>query len=203
MANEIYRIKRGIKARLESISGLRAITFEPEAWSDFPVAIIRTDRRSAPRVGVNGSSVEAEFVATVLAGGSKRREAYDALDSYIAASGDMSVEAAIDGDRTLGGYVERARLIRVENVRIVRMGRGRYVGADFRIRVEKRTGRAAILELRDVLETLELLGAPYFADADARFAPGRARRAGSAGAALGRDSVVDARFRRRPDLGRH
>ncbi len=171
MTNEMYRIKRGIKARLETIPGLRAITFEPEEWSDFPLAVIKTGRRSAPRVGVNGSRVVTDLVATVVAGGSKSRDAYDALDSYIAPSGKMSVEAAIAGDRTLGGYVERARLIGVENVRIVRMGRGRYVGADFRIRVEKRIGRAAVLELRDGLEIVELLKAPYFADADARLSP--------------------------------
>lgn len=144
MSNEIFDMKQGIKTRLESISGLRAITYEPEDWSDFPVAIIRLDSRGALRPGVSGSRFEAEFVATVMAGGAKRREAYAALDAYIASDGEMSVEAALDGDPTLGGAVERARLVGVDSVRIVRMGSGRYVGADFRIRVEKRTeARAA------------------------------------------------------------
>ena len=132
MSNEIFGMKRGIKARLESIPGLRVITYEPEDWSDFPVAIIRTDGRVASRF-------EADFVVTVMAGGSKRREAYDALDSYIASDGEMSVEAAIDGDVTLGGAANRAYLAGVDKIRIVRMGGGRYAGADFRIRVEKRT----------------------------------------------------------------
>lgn len=132
MRNEIFGMKQGIKARLESIPGLRVITYEPEDWSDFPVAVIRTDGRSA-------SLFVADFVVTVMAGGSNRRESYDTLDSYIAADGEMSIEATIDDDRTLGGIVKRAYLVGVDNIRVVRMGAGRYTGADFRIRVEKRT----------------------------------------------------------------
>lgn len=137
MTNEIFGMKRGIKTRLESIPGLRVITYEPEDWSDFPVAIIRTDGRSASRS-------EADFLVTVMGGGSNRREAYDTLDSYVAADGEMSIEAAIDGDTTLGGAADRAYLVGVDNIRTARMGAGRYAGADFRIRVEKRTeARAA------------------------------------------------------------
>ena len=49
----------------------------------------------------------------------------------------------MDGDPTLGGAADRAYLAGVDNVRISRMGGGRYAGADFRIRVEKRRARAA------------------------------------------------------------
>ena len=136
-------MKNGIKARLEGIPGLRVITFEPEDWRDFPVAVVRLDGRGGSRADANGARFEAEFVVTVMAGGAKRRAAFAALDGYIASEGVMSVEAAIGGDRTLGGAVERAYLVGVENVRMVRMGGGRYAGADFRIRVEKR--RAATL----------------------------------------------------------
>lgn len=147
MRNEIFGMKRGIKARLENIPGLRVITYEPEGWSDFPVAIIRTDGRVA-------SEFEADFVVTVMAGGSKRREAYDTLDSYIASGGEMSVEAAIAGDRTLGGAADRAYLVGVDNIRIVRMGGGRYAGADFRVRVEKRTEAEAALPKLERSDTL-------------------------------------------------
>ena len=95
MRNEILDMKKGIKARLEGIPGLRVITYHPEDWRDFPVAIVRTDGRGGSRAGVNGPSFEADFVVTLLAGGAKRREAYDALDGYIASDGGMSVEAAI------------------------------------------------------------------------------------------------------------
>lgn len=132
MRNEIFGMKQGIKTRLESIPGLRVITYEPEDWSDFPVAVIRTNGRST-------SLFEADFVVTVMAGGSNRRESYDTLDSHIAASGEMSIEAAIDDDVTLGGAVDRAYLVGVDNIRILRMGARRYLGADFRIRVENRT----------------------------------------------------------------
>ena len=147
MSNEIFGMKRGIKARLESIPGLRVITYEPDDWSDYPVAIIRTDGRSASRS-------EADFVVTVMAGGSKRREAYDALDSYIASGGEMSVEAAINGDTTLGGAADRAYLVGVDNIRIVRMGGGRYTGVDFRIRAEKRAEAGAALPKEERSDTL-------------------------------------------------
>ena len=171
MKNEIWDIKRGLKARLEGIPGLRAITFEPEDWRDFPVAIIRTESRSATRAGVSGSRFEAEFVVTIMAGGAKRSESYDALDSYIATDGAMSVEAAIAGDRTLGGAADRARLAGVGDVRVARMGGGRYVAADFRIRVQKRSGSVSALALVSGSNVIDLLGSPYFASGDAIFAP--------------------------------
>ncbi len=171
MTNEIFSIKRGIKARLESIPGLRAITFEPEDWRDFPVAVIKLDRRSGSRVGTSGARFAMEFAVTVMTGGAKRREAYDTLDSYIASVGERSIEAAIEGDRTLGGAVDWAHPVGVGNIRIVRMGGGRYAGADFRIRVEKRTGVEAALELDDGSEVIDLMSEPYFAGGDARFTP--------------------------------
>lgn len=160
MTNEIFNLKRGIKARLEGIPGLRVITFEPEDWRDFPVAVIKTVGRSATRAGVNGARFEADFVVTVMAGGSKRSESYDALDSYIAPDGEMSVEAAISGDPTLDGAADRAHQVGVEDIRMVRMGGGRYVAADFRIRVERRTAprRSAAVEASATLSN-ELDGA--------------------------------------------
>ena len=160
MTNEIWDIKRGIKARLEGIPGLRVITFEPEDWRDFPVAVIRTESRSAARAEVKGSRFEAEFVVTVMAGGSKRSESYDALDAYIATDGEMSVEAAIAGDRTLGGAADWAHPAGVENIRVARMGGGRYVAADFRISVERQTApsRPAAIEASATLSN-ELDGA--------------------------------------------
>ena len=168
MTNEILKLKRGLKARLEGIPGLRVITFEPEDWRDFPVAIIRTESRSASRAGVNGSRLEAEFAVTVMAGGSKRSQSYDSLDSYIATDGDMSVEAAIAGDRTLGGAAIWAHSVGVENIRIVRMGGGRYVAADFRIRVERKTANET-LELAYGTEVIDLTGEPYYANGSVRF----------------------------------
>ena len=147
MRNEIFGMKQGIKARLESIPGLRVLTYEPEDWSDFPLAIIRTDGRSA-------SLFETDFLVTVMAGGSNRRESYDTLDSHIASSGEMSIEAAIDDDVTLGGAADRAYLVGVDNIRIVRMGAGRYAGADFRIRVENRTKAGATLPKEERSDTL-------------------------------------------------
>ncbi len=147
MRNEIFGMKQGIKTRLESIPGLRVVTYEPEDWSDFPVAVIKTDGR-------NGSLFEADFVVTVMAGGSNRRESYDTLDSHIATSGKMSIEAAIDDDVTLGGAADRAYLVGVDNIRIVRMGARRYVGADFRIRVESRTKAEATPSKEERSDTL-------------------------------------------------
>ncbi len=171
MTNEIVEIKRAIKARLESVSGLRVITFAPDDWRDFPVAIVRLDNRTASRAGVAGSSFDAEFVVTVMVGGSKARDAYDTLDSYIASDGAMSVEAAIKADPTLGGVARVARLTGVENIRIVSLGGGRYAGADFRLCVEKRTGVGAVLELYDGSSVIDLLGPPYFGSGEVKFGP--------------------------------
>ena len=138
MTNEISEAKDGLKARLESISGLRAIGFEPDGWRDFPVAIIRLDGRSGAVEAGGARTIEGEFVVRVMAANARKRDAHDLLDGYMARSGAASVEAALDGDRTLGGAVEDARLVRVENAGTAGLGGGRYAAADFRVRFVKR-----------------------------------------------------------------
>ena len=138
MTNEIREAKDGLIARLENIPGLRAIGFEPDDWRDFPVAIIRLDGRSGAVEAGGARTVEGEFVVRIMAANARKRDAHDLLDGYMARSGAMSVEAALDGDRTLGGAVEDARLVRVENAGTAELGGGRYAAADFRVRFVKR-----------------------------------------------------------------
>ena len=134
MANEIRDAANGLKRRLEAISGLRVLDHVPGSWNDFPLAVIRLERRSVSQFGLAGSSFEGEFVVSVIASRSTGAGAYANLDPFIDPLGASSIQAAIDGDNTLGGAVDDARLVEVTRMGDRKIGSAMHVGADFRVR---------------------------------------------------------------------
>ena len=127
----------GLKARLETVRGLRVIDYNPSSWSDFPLATVGLAWRSGSQVGLGGASFEGEMLVTVIAPMRTTHPTCRDLMPFIDPLGAMSVEAAIDSDSTLGGSVDDARLVEVGEIGPRRMGGCTYAGADFRIRFVK------------------------------------------------------------------
>ena len=130
MANEIGDAKAGLRARLETIPGLRVLDHPPEAVHELPAAVVSLHSREASRT-LGGGGFEGRMRVTVLVSSASTREAYAALDRFIDPSGPQSVEAAVNGDTTWGGAVDDGRLTSVENVGARKLWGGSYVAADF------------------------------------------------------------------------
>ena len=130
MANEIGDAKAGLRARLETIPGLRVLEHPPEAVHELPAAVVSLHSRDASRT-LAGGGFEGRMKVTLLVSSASTKEAYAALDRFIDPRGPQSVEAAVDGDNTWGGAVDDGRLTSVENVGARKMRGGTVVGADF------------------------------------------------------------------------
>ena len=139
MANEIGAAKAGLRARLETIPGLRVLEHPPDAVHELPAAVVSLDSRGASRT-LGGGGFEGRMRVTLLVSSASSREAYAALDGFIDPSGPHSVEAAIDGDNTWGGAVDDGRLASVENVGARKLRGGSYVGADLVVKFGKSSG---------------------------------------------------------------
>ena len=104
-AQSLTDIRDGLKTRLETIAGLRVYSSQVDNINDFPCAVLILDRLDYV-ITVEGFSFEGTWRVLVLVDAAVRQDAYELLDDYLDPGGARSIEAAIYGDSTLGGFVD-------------------------------------------------------------------------------------------------
>ena len=104
-AESLTDIRDGLKTRLETISGLRVYSSQMDSIQNFPCAVLILDRLDYV-ITVEGFSFEGTWRVLVLVDAAIRQDAYELMDDYLDPSGARSVEAAVYGDSTLGGYAD-------------------------------------------------------------------------------------------------
>lgn len=104
-----------------------------EAINEFPAAIILTDPIDYT-VGLGGNTFRGTLRVVLLVQHANSIEAWQDLDNYLNPIGSLSIRAAIQADRTLGGNVDDAWCDRVERIQHRDMFGGHYAGADFLVR---------------------------------------------------------------------
>ena len=130
MANEISEAKKGLAAALSSIDGLRVFDYTPDSLHEFPAAIVHLESRDS--VGtLGGTTIRGSLRVEVLVSTADARQATETLDVFLEPTGAQSIEAAANTDPTLGGKVDDARLISVNNIGRRKLNGVSCVGADF------------------------------------------------------------------------
>jgi hypothetical protein len=102
------QVRQGLKLNLEEISGLRVYELVPDVVVP-PCAIIGQldlvfDTNNAR--GLDTATIDVMVIVQRFS----ERSGQDALDKYLAGSGEYSIKAAIEADRTLGGAVDTLRV---------------------------------------------------------------------------------------------
>jgi len=97
----LVNVRLGLKARLETITGLRVFESPPDSINEFPVAFVVPVFGEYFRTG-SSTSVKWFFEVTVMVERSSNiSDAQTALDPFIDTSGGSSVLAAINGNEDL------------------------------------------------------------------------------------------------------
>ena len=130
MTNAIGEAKRGLAAALASVEGLRVYDYEPDGVHEFPAAIVRLESRERVET-LGGGAVRGGMRVEALTPAWDARQADEALEAFLEPQGAQSIEAAGTADRTWGGAVDDARLVRVDNIGRRKVGGVQCVGADF------------------------------------------------------------------------
>lgn len=133
MAATLQQQADGLEARLKTISGLRVFDHVPDSWAT-PCAFVIPDTVDYWNAFSGGNAVH-NWTATVVVGRQSDRSSQRQLFEYMSFSGDRSVRAAIEGDRTLGGVVQTLIVERADNVRMVSQGDQYYLAVDFVVTV--------------------------------------------------------------------
>ena len=109
----ISDIREGIKTNLSSIDGLRCYDLVPDVIVPPCVVVGQLDFTFDLN---NGRGLDqANLDVFVIVQRFSERTGQDKLDKYLAGSGDSSIKAAIESDRTLGGACNTLRVTSAES----------------------------------------------------------------------------------------
>jgi hypothetical protein len=129
----IQKIREGIGNNLRNnIPGLRVSENIPDQPNP-PHAVVSLNSVNYDQTFQRGMS-EYNFVISVLAGRVAERQSQRTLDSYISA-GSATIKAAVEKDKTLGGFAFDVRVSEMSNIGAVSLGEVIYLGADFNVQV--------------------------------------------------------------------
>ena len=113
-------VRDGLKANLQAIQGMRVYDLIPSP-AVAPAAIIGQLDFTFDLNNARGLD-QANLDVVVLVQRFTERTGQNELDKYLAGSGDYSIKAAIESDRTLGGACDTLRVTSAEA--------GTYVSGD-------------------------------------------------------------------------
>jgi hypothetical protein len=111
--SSLHDLRDGLRRRAETISGLRTYA-EMHPKPEPPAFCVNGPVRWTYDEAMGGDGERPwrpVFECWVLVNASDLYRAQEALDTYVAPSGQRSIAAAIDGDVTLGGVAHFARVI--------------------------------------------------------------------------------------------
>jgi len=129
----LTEIRQGLADRLATIDNLRVAATMPEQVNP-PISVVSIESVQYDLNARNGLT-QYNMVVTVIVARADARTAQNAIDQYVAPTGDRSVKAAIEGDRTLGGKVNTCRVTAVTNYQIQDTLEIPYLGIDFTVEV--------------------------------------------------------------------
>lgn len=127
-------IRTGLKDRLTTIPGLKAYAEAPGTVM-VPCAMVLPGPIDFDQSMARGADLFV-FEVRLLVGRPVDKLAQEHLDIYLAGSGESSVKAAIEGDGTLGGVADWARVVAVLSYGDIEHSGLPYLGARFRVEVD-------------------------------------------------------------------
>ena len=126
------QVKDGLKAAIETISGLRAFDYQPDQVNP-PFAFPTLDEIRFHQTGFGTGGVVMDFTVTVVVFRSSERIAQDDIDKFTAFSGAQSIRAAIEADRTLGGVASDVIVNSASNITNLDANDTTYLTIDFKV----------------------------------------------------------------------
>jgi hypothetical protein len=133
MASSIQEIMTALETRLDTISGLKTWDFatdNPVFPAAFPLLPEFTYRDTMKR-----GTYTIRFRVALLVGAGISRAGQRTLAAYASQTGDKSVRAAIEADKTLGGLVEDCFVESFDPTGLQQVGFSDYYGGTFTVPV--------------------------------------------------------------------
>lgn len=130
---ELSEIRQAMGTALEAIPNLRIRPLIPALVTP-PMAIVQPQRIEYDLNAQRGLN-RYTFTVTVFVVKADDRVAQLKVDPYVAPTGNLSVKAALEADRTLGGKVDTLRVTDVSNYSSTDANDVLYLAVDFEVEV--------------------------------------------------------------------
>lgn len=128
----ISDLRKGLAKNLLTVKGLRVVATLPDVVNP-PMAMVGLSKVAYNRQN-NASMSEYTFMVTVIVGRVVERVAQQNLDVYVA-PGAGSIKAAIESDKTLGGYAYDVFVPELSAYGAVSVNGIDYLSAEFSVQV--------------------------------------------------------------------
>lgn len=133
-APTVLQVMQGIAERLATIDGLRVESYVADQINP-PQAVVGPPNIEDYRLAFNRGTWQLRPQVYILVSGALDRVGQEALATYADVSGDNSIPAAIEGDRTLGGVVDDCVVDSFRVLALEEVGAIGYYGGVFELRV--------------------------------------------------------------------
>lgn len=133
MAGTLSRLRAGLRDRLATVDGLRVAEQIPEQVNP-PVAVI-TRQTVDYHQAMGGGNTEWSMQVQLIAGRMADQQSQRLIDEWLSWSGNKSVRAAIEADRTLGGAAHTCKVTSADALTTVQIGDAEYLGVTLNVTV--------------------------------------------------------------------
>lgn len=130
---DIAAIREGLANNLLTISGLRAYS-ELRDEVSYPAAMVNLDSVEYDGA-MRGGLTTYTFSITLIVGRAAERSMARKLDAYLQPTGEQSVKAGVESDRTLAGECYDLRVESAQSVGSIQMNDQTYLAAEFTVTV--------------------------------------------------------------------
>lgn len=130
---DLSAIRSGLVANLNTIPGLRADAY-PVDNPNPPVALVELDSVEYDQA-MKGGLTLYNFLITVIVGRAAEREQQRKLDLYLQPTGEQSVKAGVESDRSLSGTVQDLRVVSAGSTGSIQLNDQTYLAAEFTVTV--------------------------------------------------------------------
>ena len=133
MTVEISQIRTGLATNLNTLSNCQVSAYRLEAPTPPSLMVVGFDRITRVAMG----SYEFGFLVQGVAGAATHKGAQITLDKWISPTGATSVWKAIESDKTLGGVVANAIVIRCDGAQFIETKPGvEMLGSTWHVQIE-------------------------------------------------------------------
>lgn len=137
MAATLLQIMQAIETRVDTIDGLRTKDHSPGEISP-PCAIVAVPPVPTYHGTFGGAKFPIRPTITVLTGNTLDRVGQHKLAGYANPTGETSIKAAIEADKTLGGIVDDCFVVSFRPLGLEEVGAIGYFGGLFELSVQAR-----------------------------------------------------------------
>jgi hypothetical protein len=133
--SSVSDIASGLQARLATITGVRAYSYQPEQLNPPMAYPVLNTVSYHQTMGMGNAVTQFDWTVYVIVGRWVDRVAMTNLDGYLSPTGSTSIRAALEGDLTLDGACQNLVVASSANINALEQDDAEYLQVSFSVTI--------------------------------------------------------------------